>query len=322
MTSLPIILITNYSRLKEALDREPHGKYPDATPALRSFLTQVSDSDESDTNLTTNRGNKLKRSAEGIHKGKLPAPPLGSHRLKIVEYNGVRRPVLYKRRRKESDEEVDPSNAVDEGDQDDDKSDPEDNPYNGIHLDEILAPLTHPADLPHHKSMARTCTSTTLRTLSTRALDVICQEQKHVVQFMKLMSVFLGDDPSYILADNMQLPDYDIEEGDDSSAKDGIDADPPRRITRNLATQEVDPFFALPQIPYDRDFGINRDAAEETRQLTQIALQRCEEFIRCITSVRMGLLRADRFRGQVYRWCKEMGDQNAEGDSEEQSSEE
>ncbi|KAG5354934.1 hypothetical protein CJU89_6745 [Yarrowia sp. B02] len=286
--------IDHLIRLKEALDREPH----------------VSDSDESDTNITTNRGNKLKRAAEDVHMTKLPAPPLGNHRLKIVEYNGVRRPVLYKRRRRDDNDDDDDEN--DENDENDDDGDDDDsNPYRGIQLEEILAPLTHPADLPHHKSMARTMTSTTLRTLSTRALDVICQEQKHVVQFMKLMSVFLGDDPSYILADNMHLPDYDMEEGEDA----------PRR-TRQLATQEVDPFFALPQIPYDRDFGINRDAAEETRQLTQIALQRCEEFIRCITSVRMGLLRADRFRGQVYRWSKEMGDQGNDNESEEQSSEE
>ncbi|KAK9461855.1 RXT2-like protein [Lipomyces oligophaga] len=80
-----------------------------------------------------------------------------------------------------------------------------------------------------------------------------------------------------------------------------------RRITRNQTTNELEPFFALPRIEIDRNFGFSPEVAQETRQLAQIASKRSEEFIRSLYRIRAGLLRADRFRGKVYKWCREVG---------------
>lgn len=80
---------------------------------------------------------------------KLPAPPLGNHRLKIVEYNGVRRPVLYKRRRRDdNDDNDDDDGNNDENPDNNDDDDDDSNPYRGIQLEEILAPSPIPQTCP------------------------------------------------------------------------------------------------------------------------------------------------------------------------------
>ncbi|KAK9447794.1 RXT2-like protein [Limtongia smithiae] len=87
-----------------------------------------------------------------------------------------------------------------------------------------------------------------------------------------------------------------------------------RRVTRNQTTNELEPFFTIPKLDMDRDFGFPADTAQETRQLAQIAAQRGEEFIGSLYKIRSGLLRADRFRAKVYKWCREVGGDISEED--------
>ncbi|ORY77800.1 RXT2-like protein, partial [Protomyces lactucae-debilis] len=56
---------------------------------------------------------------------------------------------------------------------------------------------------------------------------------------------------------------------------------------------------------YDRNLGLPPDSAEEARRLLQAALDRSEEYLRCMQKVRAGLLKADRYRGKIYGWCKD-----------------
>lgn len=275
------------SRFKEALARPL-----DASDSEEEFIG----------NATSNRGKKLKRDARQVYQGKLASAPFEGHGVKIIDYNGKKRAVVYKRKRpiyEEDDlieEEVD---MLDDGED-------EINPYEEIKLVDLLAPIGHPSEIPFHPAISRTFTSNTLKVISTKALEIIVEENKHVVKFAKLMSVFLGDDPSYILSADMNLPDFDIEEEKAPKTEEDTEEQSNRRITRNQILQEQDPFFALPQINIDRDFGIPKDEAEETRQLTQIAQQRSEEFLRCMVNIRSGILRADRYRRNVYRWSKAM----------------
>lgn len=203
-------------------------------------------------------------------------------------------------------------------------------PYDEVKLGDLLTPVGHPSELPTHPALSRTYQSDTITNLASRALDIVCEEQKHAVQFSKLMSIFLGDDPSYARVNKMNLPIYDhLSENTDSNnninnttttdgstitktgTDDGVkgEYEDDRRVTRKQVSQEMDPFFALPQINIDRDFGLSAESAEESRQLAQIALQRSEEFIRCMTDVRMGLLKANRRKHMVYGWCKDMATQ-------------
>lgn len=275
-----------------------------------------SDEEPSPYEIRTNRGNKLKRGARDAYEGKIAIGTNRRHHIEVIEYAGRRKAVVYKRRKVVYEEDGNADKDADEPDSD------SDNPYADIKLDDLLSPITYPGDLPHHPALKRTYQNTVTKWLAMRALGTIIEEQKPVVQLAKLMSVFLGDDPSYILSEKLNLPEYNNKkEGDGAldralhasngstntsgSASNGEDkVDETRRITRGQISQEVEPFFALPDISIDRDFGIQSDAAEETRQLTQIALQRSEEFIRCMVKIRMDLLKADRYRRLVYRMCQ------------------
>ncbi|ODQ68486.1 hypothetical protein NADFUDRAFT_49125 [Nadsonia fulvescens var. elongata DSM 6958] len=311
------------------LDRKSLETISRLKEALNKSSTTLGANEGSIDNIVSNRGNKLKRSAADVYEGKLNSPLLDRHNIEEIEYSGVRRSIIYKK----SKLGVPISTGYTKNDNSESESE-DDDPYSGVKIEEILAPIGHPSELPTHPALSHTFTNKTISSLSKRALDVICHEQKHVIQFARLMSVFLGDDPSYILANKLNLPEYDHHwvpedeeglistssnnsSGSNTAIKEKEDLNfnqPSRRITRNASSQEIDSFFALPQINIDRDFGISAEAAEDTRQLTQIALQRSEEFIRCMTNVRMGLLRAERCKNFVYRWCKEM----AEGDTEGQ----
>lgn len=171
-------------------------------------------------------------------------------------------------------------------------------------------------------------------------MEVINDEHKNAVQFARLMAVFLGDDPAYRRSNMLSLPIYNHLDGLEDPAKPKSEAngesngdakgsangtkikgeEPPRRrpSTRNQTQQDVDPFFAAPQFDIDRDYGIRPDDAEDTRQLTQIAQQRSEEFIRCMTKVRYGLLRAEKYQRKVLKWSQEMAGEEDESDGMEQ----
>lgn len=182
--------------------------------------------------------------------------------------------------------------------------------------------------------------------LARHSMDIINEEHKNAVQFARLMSAFLGDDPAYRRSNMLSLPAYNHLDGleDPSKPKPPTEAhgdtngntngnangstngtkikgeEPPRRrpSTRNQTQQDIDPFFAAPQFQIDRDYGISAGEAEETRQLTQIAQQRSEEFIRCMTKVRYGLLRAERYQSKVLKWTQEMAGEEDDSDGMEQ----
>lgn len=229
--------------------------------------------------------------------------------------------------------------------------------------------------------MARAFTSRTIRQLQRRAMDIINEEHRHAIQFARLMSVFLGDDPTFLKVDKLNLPIYnhlggitDHEEGPDNkingigassasppataptvddqgSEKESLTAklkatvsnepslSSPLGNAANPATKsknvpsvlksksgtqaseymsvDLEPFFGLPQIHIDRDYGIKPEEAEDARQLTQIAQQRSEEFIRCMINVRKGLLTAERYQSKVYKWCREMAGDEDDSDGME-----
>lgn len=275
---------------------------------FKEALAQPADASDSDEEFigcaTTNRGKKLKRDARQVFQGKLCGAPFEGHGVKIIEFEGRKRAVVYRRKHPiyEDDDEDEGVDMLDDGED-------ETNPYDEIKLVDLLAPITHPSEIPTHPAISKTFESNTLKTMAARSLDIIIEENKHVVKFAKLMSVFLGDDPSYILSEDMNLPEFDTTEDKQMAQKneeDESDEQSNRRITRNQISQEQDPFFAMPQITIDRDFGIPKDEAEETRQLTQIAQQRSEEFLRCMVNIRSGILKADRYKRNVYRWAKTM----------------
>lgn len=147
-----------------------------------------------------------------------------------------------------------------------------------------------------------------------------------MVQFARLMSVFLGNDTEFFRANTASLPLYDhLDKLKDPSAPSpefkeingggksvSVKAEAGSDTQKN---DDTDLFFAPPQLLVDRLDGVKSDDIEASRQLTQIAQQRCEEYIRCMTKVRYGLLKAERYQNQVFRWCQEMAgiEDNSDG---------
>ncbi|KAH3903170.1 Rxt2p SCDLUD_000784 [Saccharomycodes ludwigii] len=78
-----------------------------------------------------------------------------------------------------------------------------------------------------------------------------------------------------------------------------------------------DAFFALPQyktssllekligLATDSESPITEDDVENTRQLTQIVLQRNQEFIKNLQKIRLALFKAERIRSRIVSWAKE-----------------
>jgi hypothetical protein len=67
----------------------------------------------------------------------------------------------------------------------------------------------------------------------------------------------------------------------------------------------VHPYFLAPPNSHpDRDLGLPKHEAEETRRLLQLYIQKQEEVCRGAQSVYEGLLKADRYRHLVMKWAK------------------
>ncbi|ODV62086.1 Rxt2p ASCRUDRAFT_75295 [Ascoidea rubescens DSM 1968] len=73
---------------------------------------------------------------------------------------------------------------------------------------------------------------------------------------------------------------------------------------------EIDPFFALPEIDLDPDYGFDPKVADAVRKRLQLALQRNEEFVKNLQKIRMGIIRAERLKDIIFNWCKEMNGGN------------
>lgn len=66
-------------------------------------------------------------------------------------------------------------------------------------------------------------------------------------------------------------------------------------------------FYAPERDENTRNFGLNHQEADETRQLLLLAVQKEDEFIRGLENVRKGLLRAEKMRQDVWEWCRADG---------------
>ena len=87
-------------------------------------------------------------------------------------------------------------------------------------------------------------------------------------------------------------------------------ASEPTASTRNESPEswvppEIHPLFKIPDsaIP-DKDFGLPKAEADETRRLLTMYTQKQEEVCRGAEKLYDGLLQADRQRMMVFKWCK------------------
>lgn len=295
-------------RLKEALARSDN---------------ETSDSGSSIDIYMGNRGRKLKRKARYAYRGKLGVPSSILTDRKTVHY-GYKKRMVIQRKKMHSDS----------ADKDDEELTNSDDPYKDIHIDELLAPISHPADLSRRRSYHRSLTRSYLENLSKKLLDAISEEHAYNIKLSKLLFVLLGDDTSMNM--DMNVVDNENEEMENQAIGLGIDQQSERQndcqieeqlkhdqpsekanltvddisqpVTRqhqsftesSLATDE-DLFLEL-----NRRMGLSKNDVSDLRKLLQSALDRSNEYLKCLMQARNGIALAERLMKKVYEWCTEM----------------
>ncbi|MCJ1468755.1 hypothetical protein MMC07_007385 [Pseudocyphellaria aurata] len=150
-----------------------------------------SDSDDS-FHYSTNRGNKLKRKAHYVHEGQLDRPNGPKVYKRKIEHAGYERYII-SRNPKRYDEDGDELDD-DEVDEQADADAAARNPYNEIHLEEILAPLPSAADLPNHISLSVPYISKTLSDMVQQAREMLHREKKTLWNVKQLLTKLRGDE--------------------------------------------------------------------------------------------------------------------------------
>lgn len=317
--------------------------------ALKRAVHRPDDASDSDSSIgaaPTNRFNKLKRKSRFRSRGKLD-DSTGVRTDTVVHHYGTKRRAVISGREKSSGSNGrdHAATGVVEGETSD-----EDDPYRDVSVEELLAPLTNPADLPTHPALSVAFRRQTISVLASQALETISTEHEHRVQLSRLLTAFLGDDPTLVMRQYegevkgtslRQQPGDSIQAIEDAAVAAAVSASlaegratdagetqlngsgggdgevkvetpavlpvATKAVTRGAVVAEEESLVAQDFISpeYDRNLGMGADEAEEARRLLQAALDRSEEYLRCMQRARMGLLKAERYRRRAYRWCKD-----------------
>ncbi|CAI5759615.1 unnamed protein product [Candida verbasci] len=110
-------------------------------------------------------------------------------------------------------------------------------------------------------------------------------------------------------------------ETSDNSKVDKIDKKIKAPAKPESETVSTDPFFALPSAleryeNYQNNLLMNKDSKlngmkEDLINYLQVSIQRQHEYIKNLTNLRNGLIRADRLKNDLYKWGKEMYDKKS-----------
>uniref|UniRef100_A0A0L0P5S1 Transcriptional regulatory protein RXT2 N-terminal domain-containing protein n=1 Tax=Candidozyma auris TaxID=498019 RepID=A0A0L0P5S1_CANAR len=215
------------------------------------------------------------------------------------------------------------------------------NPFKQLRIDESLAPINHPSELATHPAVSKTYKLTCLPRMASDLILLIETEQTTLNHLNKLLRVLNGEDWYYILEEHLGLPDYDHGLDDQSAPQQPKKRDYSSSNTDHKGSVELpdkanvssmmigdeserlneDPFFSLPDslARYETlqkrqldESTANSDELETLQQdlinYLQLSIQRQQEYINNLTSIRNGIVKVDRYRYDLYRWGKEMGE--------------
>ncbi|OAA65214.1 RXT2-lik [Niveomyces insectorum RCEF 264] len=164
---------------------------------LRRALKRKSYDSDSDSSIDqpTNRGNKLKKRARFVRAGQLGGADGLSVLSEPYEYDGYRREILSHNPPLVDDDgyEVDSEEDDDEVVQEAEANAADLNPYAGIRLENLLAPLTAVTDLPAHPTLSRPFTSSALSELATQGCNWMHKENAALWEVKPLLAKFCGD---------------------------------------------------------------------------------------------------------------------------------
>ncbi|KAL8819529.1 MAG: hypothetical protein Q9223_002046 [Gallowayella weberi] len=166
----------------------------DTIAGLKRATSRYNDSSDSGESIDrfTNRGNKLKRKARYVHEGQLDRPNGSRIYKRRIEHAGYYRDVI-----SQNPHRYDISGDRLEDDEEDEEADAaaaEDNPYSGVILHELLAPLTSAAHLPTHPSLSVPYFSPILSNMTQEACEMVQRERNTIRGAKQLLTKLRGDD--------------------------------------------------------------------------------------------------------------------------------
>ncbi|RMZ77342.1 hypothetical protein DV737_g4381, partial [Chaetothyriales sp. CBS 132003] len=140
----------------------------------------------------TNRGNKLKKGASSVHAGALPYPHGPTGYKEQIEHAGYTRYILARNpaRHNEYGYELDDSESDPEADADAD----DENAYSGVRIEELLRPLTHPAELATHPTLSTPYLDSALPDMVKSLEDKLRQERANLWRAKMLHRQLVGDE--------------------------------------------------------------------------------------------------------------------------------
>ncbi|KAL8802418.1 MAG: hypothetical protein Q9182_003841 [Xanthomendoza sp. 2 TL-2023] len=166
----------------------------DTIAGLKRATSRYNDSSDSGESIDrfTNRGNKLKRKARYVYEGQLDRPSGSRVYKKRIEHAGYYRDVI-----SQNPHRYDVNGDRLEDDDEDKEADAaaaEDNPYSGVILHELLAPLTSAAQLPTHPSLSVPYLSPILSNMTQEACEMVQRERNTIRGAKQLLTKLRGDD--------------------------------------------------------------------------------------------------------------------------------
>ncbi|KAK0742337.1 RXT2-like protein [Apiosordaria backusii] len=152
-----------------------------------------SDSDSS-IDQPTNRGNKLKKRARFVTRGRLTGSAGPAGYKEIAEHAGYQRAIINHKPPLIDQDGYDITSDDDEEQvQEALATAMDDNPYSDVHLEQIFAPLTSVTDLPMHPAMSKPFTSKALTELVDQARIIMQSENKALWKVKPLLTKLVGD---------------------------------------------------------------------------------------------------------------------------------
>lgn len=278
--------------------------------------------------IGSNRGTKLAYSSSS----------LDSLKTKVVEYDGKNHLVLtnetieksnYRNKRKwkdfyrddheqeEDDDEEDDEDDDDEDDDEDDEDDDEDShPFKRLKLADILSPINHPSEIVSHPAVLRTFKLPIFGKLAQELIDLIEVEQGNLNWLNKLLQVLNGEDWFYLLEGNLGLAKYDHGLDDEKREKEKE-----KSSNSDVKSEDgvTDPFFGLPealkkyearQLQFESNDELSQ-LKDELINYLQVSIQRQHEYIKNLSTLRNGIVRAERLKKDLLKWGKEMHDKKS-----------
>lgn len=306
-------------------------RFKQALLSRESQTSQTSSKDKllidgTETLPVYNRGLKLLSTS-----GKVAPPTLDVLRPKTTEYNGKKYVVLtnenieadnlrkkrrwndtYGEKQTQDEEELEYGDSLVDGQDEEDI-----HPLKKSRIIELLSPLNHPSEIITHPAISKTYKLQTLSKLAYELIELIEIEQNNLNWLNKLLQVLNGEDWFYLLEENLGLKDYD--HGLDEEKTKKIESKIEKDNTDEFEDEEenaADPFFALPTAlkryeAYQQSLESNDPLKEDLINYLQVSIQRQHEYIKNLTLLRNGLVRADRLKKDLYKWGKEMHDKKS-----------